>query len=132
MMERLRTYLAQCRTVVAIALAYALIVQGFAAPLAHARMMENARLDAAFAVICAEDATSDHGKSGPVHSGIAHDCCLGAQRYALDLPFLPGVAAPAFLPVAALVSFETPREILLPDGNDSPTNISPRGPPSFA
>ena len=131
-MNSLRRYFHTFRTALAVALAYALVLQGFAAPLAHAKSIESARLEAAFAIICADEAPVDHGKSGPVHSALTHDCCLGAQRYALELPFVHGLSVPAFLPVVAVVSFKAPMELPRPVDFDSPTNLSPRGPPSFA
>lgn len=130
-MGAVRAYLAKFRAVVAAAIAYALIVQSFAAPIVHARALETARLDAALSLLCLDDPDAQHSGSGaPAHKHQA-DCCLGAQRDGADLPALASFAfAAAFAAPAAFARFAEPAAPVARPLAIHPETLSPRGPPA--
>ena len=134
-MEAFRTGMANSRAVLAALLTYALLAHGFIAPMAQARALESAKIEATLGVICAADGTTiahTDGESPAHHSHTEHECCLNAQRDLLGGPMALVVSSlPAYSGLFALLKIEI--ETTENHFADDTTFKSqrPRGPPTI-
>lgn len=122
------------RFVLALFVAYAVLIQALASPFLRAQAAELARIDGALAVICLSDGTP--GGEDPGRRDIPHghglDCCLPALRLlTFDAPALAASPFTFELPAEAA---SLRAEYALPPSRAPPaaltTVLQPRAPPA--
>lgn len=119
------------RIFAAITLAYALVFQGFFAPIARLRAAELAQLNAALGIICSP--SGEHGSPGQGDGMDCRDlpCCLPAARLQFDLSVVLAVSGPVLPAVdaePAPLALERPQSRAPPPVAANP--LQPRAPPA--